>query len=238
MRKAGVPFGISVTSTRKNVNALLTDEFYDYYFNKLGVTYMWQFQLMPIGRGKDCIELTVTPSERLLLFRKWEKLVKEDKYCIADFWNSGILSDGCLAYGREGGYLYIDWNGHIMPCVFVPYYVDNILDLYKKGKSLGDALNSDFFKRGRAWQKEYWLDHMKKPCNGLMPCSIRDNYKNFRENILTQNAKPENRDAKEALESKEYREYLEKFDDELKGLTQEIWDEEYLEKEEVLVKTR
>ena len=79
---------------------------------------------------------------------------------------------------------------------------------------------------------------MKKPCNGLMPCSIRDNYKNFRENILTQNAKPENRDAKEALESKEYREYLEKFDDELKGLTQEIWDEEYLEKEEVLVKTR
>jgi len=229
LRDAGVPFGISVTTTRKNVDILLTDKFYDYYFNKLGVTYMWQFQLMPIGRGRGCIELTITPEERFKLYRKWEKLLKEKKYCIADFWNSGVLSDGCLAYGREGGYLYVNWDGNIMPCVFVPYFVDNVIDLFRKGKKLKDALNSEFFKRGRKWQHEYALSHTKKPKNWLMPCSIRDHYNNWRENIATPDIKPENKDAADSLTSKEYREHLKKFDEELHKLTDKVWEEEYLE---------
>src|SRR6056297_491309 len=32
LRNAGVPFGTSVTPTSQNVDLLLTDEFYDYYF--------------------------------------------------------------------------------------------------------------------------------------------------------------------------------------------------------------
>ena len=73
LRDAGVPFGISVTTTNKNVDILLTDEFYDFYFKKQGVTYMWQFQIMPVGHGRRAMELTISPEQRLKLYRKWER---------------------------------------------------------------------------------------------------------------------------------------------------------------------
>jgi MoaA/NifB/PqqE/SkfB family radical SAM enzyme len=179
LRQAGVPFGISVTATSKNVDLLLTDEFYNFYFEEQGACYMWQFQMMPIGRGKEELDLMVSPEKRLKLYRKWEKLLSEKKYCLADFWNSGVLSRGCIAYGRSGGYFYVDWHGNVTPCAFIPYYVDNIYDLYNNGKTLSDALFSDFMKNGRKWQREYGLDNCKKPKNWLMPCSIRDHYEIF-----------------------------------------------------------
>ena len=190
---------------------------------------MWMFQLMPIGQARNMKEMMVTPKQRVKLYRKWEYLLKEKKYCIADFWNSGVLSNGCIAYGRRGGFLYIDWNGNITPCAFVPYYEDNINDLYKDGKKLADSLFSDLFINGRKWQKEYGLDNTKKPCNWLMPCSIRDHWLNFRKNILTKISKPEDEYAKEALESKNYEDVLKQFDEELAGKTEPIWEKEYLE---------
>ena len=227
LRKVGVPFVISVTGTRKNIDALLSDEFYDFWFEKQGVFYMWQFQLMPIGRGKEVFDLMPTPEERVKLYRKWEELL-EKGYPIADFWNSGVLSNGCIAYGREGGgYFYIDWNGNIMPCVFIPYYINNVYDLYKQGKTIADALFSDFFKKGKEWQKKYGFACPKKAENWLMPCSIRDHYKYFRENILPESAKGEDRFAEEAKNSKEYYERLVEYDKKLKELTQPIWEEEY-----------
>jgi len=232
LRQVGVPFGISVTATSKNVDLLLNDEFYDYYFQEQGACYMWQFQLMPIGRGKDELELMVVPEKRVELYRKWEKLLTEKKYCLADFWNSGVLARGCIAYGRSGGYLYIDWHGNVTPCAFIPYYVDNIYDLYDTGKTLTDALFSDFMKNGRKWQREYGLDNWKKPDNWLMPCSIRDHYEVFRKSVLPENVKPENEKAKEALESPEYFGMLKNYDKELQRLTEQIWETEYLDKEQ------
>jgi len=228
LRQAGVPFGISVTATSKNADILLTDEFYDFYFQEQGACYMWQFQLMPIGRGKDELDLMVRPEQRVQLYRKWEKLLSEKKYCLADFWNSGVLARGCIAYGRNGGYIYIDWHGNITPCAFIPYYVDNIYDLYNKGKTLSDALFSDFMKNGRKWQREYGLDNWKKPKNWLMPCSIRDHYEIFRNSVLPKDVIPEDEKAREALESDEYFEVLKKFDEKLEGLTEKIWETEYL----------
>jgi MoaA/NifB/PqqE/SkfB family radical SAM enzyme len=228
LRRVGVPFGISVTATSKNVDSLLTDEFYDFYFEQQGACYMWEFQLMPIGRGKDELDLMVWPEKRIQLYRKWEKLLAEKKYCLADFWNSGVLARGCIAYGRSGGYAYIDWHGNVTPCAFIPYYVDNIYDLYKNDKTLADAMFSDFMKNGRKWQKEYGLDNCKKPKNWLMPCSIRDHYEIFRNSVLPKDAKPEDQKAKEALESDEYFEVLRNYDDQLQSLTEKIWEDEYL----------
>ncbi len=229
LKKAGVPFGVSVTATKKNIDILLGDEFYDFIFQELGASYMWIFQLMPIGQAESARELMITPEQRVNLYRKWEYLLKEKKYCIADFWNSGVLSNGCIAYGRPGGYIYIDWNGNIMPCVFVPYYEDNVMELYKQNKKLSDALNSDLLRRGRKWQREYGLDNTKRPKNWLMPCSIRDHWKNFRENILTEVTKPEDIYAKRALESEDYNKTLEEFDKKLSELTEPIWNKEFLE---------
>jgi MoaA/NifB/PqqE/SkfB family radical SAM enzyme len=228
MRQVGVPFGISVTSTSKNVDVLLSDEFYDYYFQQLGACYMWQFQLMPQGRAKDEMDLMVTPARRLQLFRKWEELLEKRRYCLADFWNSGVLARGCIAYGRSGGYAYVDWHGDVTPCVFIPYSVDNIYDLYRNGKTLADALFSEFMKNGRKWQKEYGLDNWRRPHNWLMPCSIRDHYEIFRRSVLPSNVKPEDDKAKEALESDEYFEVMRNYDMQLENLTKRIWQSEYL----------
>ncbi|MBN2455061.1 MAG: radical SAM protein [Sedimentisphaerales bacterium] len=228
LRQAGVPFGISVTATSKNVDLLLSDEFYDFYFEQQGACYMWQFQLMPIGRGKDEMALMVTPQRRFQLYRKWEQVLSDKKYCLADFWNSGVLSRGCIAYGRSGGYFYIDWNGNITPCAFIPYYVDNVYKLYENGETVADSLFSEFMKNGRKWQREYGLDNWKRPNNWLMPCSIRDHYEIFRNSVLPTEAKPEDVKAREALESDEYFKVLKSYDRELQNLTEKIWESEYL----------
>ncbi len=225
LKKAGVPFGISVTGSNKNAEILLSDQFYDYYFDELGATYMWQFQIMPIGRVDTAFDLVIDPEKRVELYEKWKEIMEEKKYPVADFWNSGILSGGCIAYGRRGGYFYIDWNGNVLPCVFVPYYIDNVYELYKNGKTIEDALMSNFMKRGRKWQ----IDYEESYGNGLMPCSIRDHYENFRKNILTDDVKPEDSDADTALKSDEYYEKMKQYDEHLQKLTQKLWEKEYME---------
>jgi len=227
LRNAGVPIGISVTATSKNEDILLGDEFYDYYFDQQGATYMWQFQLMPMGRSSQAFDLMVPPKKRVELYRKWEYLISEKQYCVADFWNSGVLVNGCIAYGRRGGYFYIDWNGNIMPCVFVPYYLDNIYDLYKNDKTLVDALFSDFMKRGREWIRNYGQAYPHNPDNWLMPCSIRDHYANFRENILPDHARGESEEAEESLRDDNYYRKMVEYDKELQELTEDIWEGEY-----------
>ena len=51
--------------------------------------------------------------------------------------------------------MYIDWNGHVIPCVFVPYSPVNINDVYAQGKTLTDAWREGFFEHIRVWQSEY-----------------------------------------------------------------------------------
>lgn len=232
LREAGVPFGVSITVTSKNLDLLLKEKSYEYFIEDQGATYMWMFHLMPIGNAVEEFKLTITPKQRVELFREWEKLIKNKHYFIADFWNSGMFTLGCIAYGARGGYFYIDWDGKIMPCVFVPYYVDNLNDLYKEGKTVAHALGSDFFKRGRAWQKGYGKHRSSKPGNWLMPCSIRDHYANFKKNIITKDTKPEDKNAEKALASKAYEKKMLEFDKELTELTDPIWKKEFLKEKE------
>jgi MoaA/NifB/PqqE/SkfB family radical SAM enzyme len=231
LRTAGVPFGVSVTSTSKNVDMVASEEFYDYYFEKQGASFMWQFQFMPIGRGKDVFDLMVPPKERVRLYRIWEHQMHDNKHCVADFWNSGVLAHGCVAYGGNGGYVYIDWNGNIMPCVFVPYTTDNILKMYAEGKHLEDAYETTIMKNGRKWQNEYSLNDKMHSKNLLMPCSIRDHYKNFQKSILTTETQGENEAAQGIMSEDEYLKHLDAYDTELDALTQPIWQKEYIEKD-------
>ncbi len=232
LRNAGVPFGISVTATTKNVDILLTDEFYDYYFIEQGATYMWIFQYMPIGRNYT-FSLMPTADQRVELYKKWRELIEKKAYFVADFWNSGVVSDGCIAYARPGGYFYIDWNGNVMPCVFVPYYKDNIIDIYERGGNLIDAIMSDFMKKGREWQFKYaYFQPAHKLGNLLMPCSIRDHYLNFKRIALETGAKPEDDAARIALADTKYEQGLAEYDKRLRELTENFWREKFLPKEE------
>jgi MoaA/NifB/PqqE/SkfB family radical SAM enzyme len=216
LKSVGVPFFISVTATSKNVELLLNEKFYDYYFNTLGASFMWQFQFMPIGKGNNAFDLVVSPQKRIELYKFWNKLVKEEKIPLADFWNNAILSNGCIAYGNNNGYLHIDWNGNIMPCVFVPYYTDNIYDLYNEHKTLADATTSELMVNGQKWRRQNFNKNL------LIPCSIRDHYLNFRDNILPYNVKAENKEANEAYQSLEYRKAMADYDKELSTLVKKI----------------
>jgi hypothetical protein len=74
----------------------------------------------------------------------------------------------------------------------------------------------------------YGLDNWVKPDNWLMPCSIGDHYEFFRNAVPPKEARPEDQNARETLESDEYFEVLKDYDEELQGLTEKIWQDEYL----------
>ncbi|HNS32018.1 MAG TPA: radical SAM/SPASM domain-containing protein [bacterium] len=237
LRMAGVPFGVSVTPTRHNADMLLSDRFIDFYFNRMGATYGWYFQYMPIGRNPS-VELMVTPEQRLRMLKKIWEIVINQKIFIADFWNSGTASDGCMAAARGGGYFYIMWDGTITPCVFIPFKdrdCNNLYSLYENGQTITDAVKSRFFGKIREWQDNYWIKQPRHKCgNLLVPCAIRDNAKDFYALVKETGALPCDKGAKEYLSfiengsmpayNMKYREY-----------TDPLWQGKYLENEQIQV---
>jgi hypothetical protein len=61
-----------------------------------------------------------------------------------------------------------------------------------------------------------------------MPCSIRDHYNNFKQNILTDDTKGADIYSEEALNSDRYKKIMVEYDQELEKLTEEIYEEKYL----------
>lgn len=231
LRKVGVPFGISVTANRENAELLLSDEFMDFYFNQQGAIYGWVFQYMPIG-CKFTLDLLVTPEQRLNMYLREQKLIEEGRLFIADFWNSGAISDGCLCAGRPGGYFYIDWHGNVMPCVFTPYSTDNIIEVYKRGENLDHVIQSPFLTAVRKWQKDYgYMAPPDQVGNEIIPCPIRDHHRHFYQILKEHHARPINKEAEEALESHDFVEGLTTYGEKVAELTDEIWDKEYIEPE-------
>ena len=199
--------------------------FYEYYFEEIRATYMWIFQYMPIGR-RFTTELMITPEQRFELFKKWRQVLSEKQWFVADFWNSAILTSGCISCARSGsGYFYIDWNGNIMPCVFIPYYKHNVRDLFKEGKKIQDALFSQFFVEGRDWQSKYFNQNGKLG-NLLMPCFIRDHHEEFLKIARECKVLPEDMAAKEAMDDEGYHNALIEFDEKLKAIEEPYWEKE------------
>ncbi len=228
LREAGVLFGISLTATSQNAELIISDQLMDHYFGESGALYAWIFQFMPIGRA-NTLALMVTPEQRVKMFRQVQHLLRDRHLFIADFWNSGCLSKGCISAGREGGYLYIEWNGNITPCVFNPYSPVNIYDVYKSGKNLNDVLKEPFFEAIRQWQKDYALD--KKPeemGNWIIPCAIKDHYEMMKELLNKYQPKPIDNAAQVALTDAEYEKGMKQYGQEVAKALDPIWEEEYL----------
>jgi MoaA/NifB/PqqE/SkfB family radical SAM enzyme len=231
LREAGVPFGISVQATRENWDEVTSKEFLRFYFDEQGVFYGWLFQYMPIGRSYTLREM-VTPEERLEMFKRNVWAIKEGGYNYIDFWNQGVMTDGCLAGGRNGGYLYIDWNGNVMPCVFIPFYCDNILDIYNRGGTLNDVLYSAYFKKIREWQDEYALRRpAREKGNLILPCPIRDHHEAICR-ILQDSRRvvASDESAKASIEDESYHEGLFAYDEALREVIDPVWREEYMSK--------
>jgi len=229
LRRHGVPFGISVTPTRRNWEVITSDRFIDFWTEEQGAVYIWSFQYMPIGR-QPSLDLMVPPEARVEMLRRTQRLVHERKVFFADFWNSGVSSSGCISAGRPGGYFYIDWNGDITPCVFVPYAVDNIYRLYERGGTISDILAAPFFQRIRQWQDDYGY---RRPAaevdNWLCPCAIRDHFDMLHRAAVETGARPISPEAAAALADPGFYEGLTGYARAVDAMTRPIWEAEYAE---------
>jgi hypothetical protein len=183
---------------------------------------------MPIGREID-FDIMVTPEQRLSMYKKSKRILKEKGYSYVDFWNNGYLSNGCIAAGRKGGYCYINWDGNIAPCVFIPYYTTNIYDIYKNGGDLNTARECKLFNEIRGWQKDYgYMQPRDKVGNRLMPCPIRDHHQNTLKILKENNVKSLDPFADEALKSNRYHEQLIEYDKELARVFDPVWTEDFV----------
>jgi len=233
LRQAGVPFGISVTGTRQNAEIVTSDEFNDFYFDKQGATYGWIFQYMPIGR-KYSLDMMVTPQQRLEMYNRTWRTVRERKIFIADFWNSGTASSGCISAGRPGGYFYITWDGTITPCAFIPYSTHNIFDIFGNGGNLDTILYSPFFKRIRQWQDEYgYTQSAKNTGNWLCPCVIRDHFEVLFDAVQDCQAKPIDEEAVDALADRGYHDGMVAYGSNYNHLSNKVWAGHYMAKQAV-----
>jgi MoaA/NifB/PqqE/SkfB family radical SAM enzyme len=232
LREAGVPFGISMTATRFNCEEILSDDVIDFY-QAQGALYAWLFQYMPIGRGFT-LDLLVTPKQRAWMYdRTWE-IVKKKGFFIADFWNFGTVSGGCISAGKAGGYMYIDWNGKVMPCVFFPYSPVNVNDAFKQGKTLNDIWAEPFFAAIREWQQEYaQVGKPHKAGNWVKPCPLRDHHARARQIINMYEPEPEDEAAAEALADPAYYEGMVEYDRKVGELLDPLWEQRYLAREAV-----
>jgi len=140
------------------------------------------------------------------------------------------MVQGCISAGREGGYVYIDWNGKVMPCVFAPYAVADIQKVYAQGGTLNDVWRAPFFQAIRQWQRDYGYGcpEPSREGNWLCPCPIRDHYGTFRELLSRYQPEPEDEAVGEALADGEYCANLVAYGQHLGEISQEIWEKEYL----------
>jgi MoaA/NifB/PqqE/SkfB family radical SAM enzyme len=226
LRKAGVLFGVSITPTRQNAEEILSDSFIDFCFQEQGALYGFMFQYMPIGRSIT-LDLMPTPEQRLWMWRRSWELIRERQIFLADFWNHGTLSQGCLSAGGFSGwgYLYVDWNGNVSPCVFMPYSPVNLHEIYAHGKNLNDLWEEPFFGGLRNWQKAY----RQKQGNWLQPCPIRDHHAEFRRLIAQYEPEPIDENARAALLDPEYARGLEEYDAAYQKMSDPIWTSHYLQ---------
>lgn len=225
---AGVPFGISVTATRLNVDAVMSERFKDFFFDEKGAVYGWLFQYMPIGRSYT-IDLMISPEQRLALWERQQRMIRESNIFFVDFWNGGPYSVGCISAGRPGGYFYIDWDGNAAPCTFFPYSFSNVNEIYRNNGTLNDVLFSPFFESIRQWQNGYgYAQPPDKVNNYIVPCPIRDHYEEARQIIDRFHLKPMDQPAAEALRDDEYRRRMAAYGKEVKALTEDIWLNEFV----------
>lgn len=182
LRERGVFIGASVTSMHDNIEELFSDDFIDFLVEK-GVAYMWSFHYIPVGRNPN-VELMLTPEQRVWMFERVRELRSVKPILIADFWNDGAVTGGCIAGGRQ--YCHINAAGDVEPCAFVHFAVDNI-----RNKSLKEVLQNPFFK---AYQREHPFNE-----NHLAPCPIIDAPATLRKMVEECGAYPTHQGAEQVL---------------------------------------
>lgn len=149
-------FGVSICYTRKNIEFVTSDEFFDMIIKK-GAKYSLMFNYMPVGHDADK-ELIPTPEQREYMYN-WLRKVRNSKtgkpIFVMDFQNDAEYVGGCIAGGRN--YFHINSAGDIEPCVFIHYSDTNI-----RTHTLMEALKSPLFMQ--YYKNQPFNDNHLRPC--------------------------------------------------------------------------
>lgn len=208
LRERGAIFAFSTTASRKNIDTITSDEFAQMMIDK-GAAYGWYFSYIPVGKSPDLAYMP-SPKERNKLRQGVNRIRRELPILVADFWNDGTLTGGCLAAGRK--YIHINNKGDVEPCVFCHFATDNI-----KETSLIEALKSPFFQSIRERQP---FGH-----NLLRPCPIIDHPDILREAIEKHGAYATHEGAESIVT--ELKEGLDKYAEGMEEITDPVWENEY-----------
>jgi hypothetical protein len=177
---------------------------------------------MPMGRGAD-IDLMPTPEQRKNLFLALDKQNKKGRF-ICDFWSTSPASEGCIAAGRTSGYVHINYNGNLSPCVFNPFSDTNLLDVYAKGGNLSEAVeNSPLLKLTREWQKNYAF----QGGNLMTPCPVRDHFSQYAEIIKKSGAGAVAEDISIDIDDPILLQKFNEYDLELKRELDPVWENQF-----------
>jgi hypothetical protein len=148
----------------------------------------------------------ITPLQRDRLRAKTMEIRRTRPLFVADFWNDGGLTNGCMSGGTL--YFHVNYRGDLEPCVFVHFAQDNILDMYARGQHLWDVLKSPLFVKMR--------EVNRRDPNRLRPCCIIDHNEYLEEAIEASSAHPTHPGADDVIGrlapqirawSEEYRKY-------------------------------
>ncbi len=153
LRERRLIFGASLTVTSQNVETVTSDDFIDFLVGQ-GVRLVVELPLHP-HRARPDVSLMISPEQRAYLTERFPYLREHKPIAIADFWNDGELTRGCIAGGNS--YFHINARGDVEPCAFVHFAVDNIRD-----KSLKEVLRSQLFTEYR--KRQPFSDNMLRPC--------------------------------------------------------------------------
>lgn len=156
LHENGLIFGNSVCYTRKNMEAVTSDEFFDLLIEH-GSRFAWYFHLMPVGM-KAAPELMPTKEQREYIYHRIREVRAMEggkEIFVMDFQNDGEFVGGCIAGGRN--YCHINPKGDVEPCVFVHYSGANIRE-----KSLLECLKQPLFMAYRDGQP--FNENMLRPC--------------------------------------------------------------------------
>lgn len=135
LRRAGVPFGFGVMTTRESIDSVTGGEFVDWALEK-GCLLGYYFHYMPVGRNVD-LSLLPSPEQRDESRRNVYRLRNSRPIFLVDPVNDGPLTGGCTSSGRH--YVHIHASGDVTPCVYNNFSPCNIKD-----SSLTEALRNPY----------------------------------------------------------------------------------------------
>jgi len=148
----GVRVALAATITTLNLNEL---EDLIRLAKELGCDCFYAFNFIPTGRGKDILNLDLSPAQREEMLRILYQHMQNDsitiitsaaqlaRYCVSQADEGTVVNTGHYGHGRGGGakllseyvggcgagrvYCAIQPNGVVTPCVFMPLPIGNIL---------------------------------------------------------------------------------------------------------------